>query len=297
MATPVSVIIPCYNQGRFLAEAIQSALDQDYPDKEVIVVNDGSPDETRTVAQAFGEKIVYQEQANRGLAAARNAGIRVVRGTYIALLDSDDVLLPGSLSVRAHYLETHPEVALVCGDALLFDGAGTHGLKSDWSGEPRHPANFRWDTVEYCATPSTVMLRRSCFDRVGGFDEGLRTAGEDWLFLVQLSCYYNLVYLNQPLIRYRIHSQNATRDVGQVNTQNRYAVAQVVEAPNFGEYPAHFRAKLLFYRFATAWHVEPKSSALRFFVRAVATDPSQLPYGLRVIRQGLTNTLKRRRLT
>jgi glycosyltransferase involved in cell wall biosynthesis len=109
----VSVIIPCYNQGHFLAEAIQSVLDQDYPSKEIIVVNDGSTDETRLVAARFDKFITYIEQPNLGAASARNAGIRRAKGEYIAFLDADDVCLPGRLSLEADILEQQPEVGLV----------------------------------------------------------------------------------------------------------------------------------------------------------------------------------------
>ena len=295
MTPQISVIIPCYNQAHFLAEAVQSALDQDYPAKEVIVVNDGSPDHTRQVATQFGDRIRYIEQENRGLSGARNTGIRAARGAYIAFLDSDDVYLPGALTALAGYLDAHPSVGLVCGDALLFDENGVFGRKSHRSGRPRQPHNFRWETVEYCATPSTVMVRREVFARVGLFDEHLKNAAEDWLMWVQIARCYDMAYLDRPLVRYRVHDRNATHHVERIHRGNRYAAAQVVSAPYFADYPAHFRARLLFYRFATAWHVEPKTRALAFFWQALRTDPRQFPYGLRVVRQGLQNTLRRLR--
>jgi glycosyltransferase involved in cell wall biosynthesis len=295
MTTPVSIIIPCYNQAHFLAEAVQSALDQDYPNKEVIVVNDGSPDNTREVAVSFGDRIVYIEQENRGLSGARNTGIRAAGGDYIAFLDSDDAYLPGALSIQADWLNRHSDIAMVCGDARLYDGKQTFGRKSGWSGRPVHPENFRWETVEYCATPSTVMLRRSVLNTVGFFDETLKNAAEDWLMWVRMSKHFNMAYLDQPLIYYRVHDWNATRNVERINRGNRYAVAVVVDDPGFAMYPAHFRAKLLFYRFATAWWVEPKMRALGFLLRALSTDPRQIPYGLRVVRQGIRNALRRRR--
>jgi len=293
MTPLVSIIIPCYNQARFLAEAVQSALDQNYPSKEVIVINDGSPDNTREVAAAFGKQIVYIEQENRGLSGARNTGIRAARGEYIAFLDSDDLYLPGALAAQAEYLNAHPQVSMVCGDALLYDGQRTFGLKSARSGRPQNPANFRWETVEYCATPSTVMVRRPVFNRVGLFDEHLKNAAEDWLMWVRISLHFNMAYLDQPLIYYRVHDRNATQNVERINRGNRYAVAAVVGSPDFAQYPAHFRAKLLFYRFATAWRTEPKIRAIGFFLRALRTDPTQLPYGVRVLRQGIANTLQR----
>jgi len=291
----VSIIIPCYNQAHFLAEAVQSALDQDYPCKEVIVVNDGSPDNTREIAASFGEQITYIEQENRGLSGARNTGIKAAKGNYIAFLDSDDVYLPTCLATEATFLNAHPDTALVCSDAVLFNEDGELGLKSACSGQPKSPHNFRWETVAYCPTPSTVMMRRSCFEKVGLFDETLKNAAEDWLMWVQMSLYFNMAYFERPLIRYRVHGKNATLNVERINRGNRYAVDKVVRSLNFAQYPAHFRAKLLFYRFAAAWHVEPKTQALHYFLRAIFTDITQLPYGLQVIRQGVHNILKRRR--
>ncbi len=290
---PISVVIPCYNQAHFLAEAIQSALDQDVPNLEVIVINDGSPDHTREVAAQFGDRIVYIEQENQGLSGARNTGIRAAQGAYIALLDSDDAYLPGALTTLAALLTSHTNVGLVCSDAWLFDGRKDFGRKSLWSGRPRNPANFRWETVEYCATPSTTLVRREVFDRVGLFDVHLKNAAEDWLMWVQIARYYDMAYIDRPLVRYRIHERNATQNPERIHRGNRYAVAQVVASPYFPDYPAHFRAKLLYYRFATAWRTEAKHQALGYLLRALATDPRQVPYGLRVLAQGVRNTLRR----
>ena len=96
----VSVIIPCYRQANYLAEAIDSALAQEGEDKEVIVINDSSPDHTRDVCARYGDSLVYIEQENRGVSAARNTGIRSARGKYIAFLDSDDIYLPGTLKTQ-----------------------------------------------------------------------------------------------------------------------------------------------------------------------------------------------------
>lgn len=291
----ISVIIPCYNQGRFLAEAIQSVVAQDYPDKEIIVVNDGSTDNTREVAASFGDQILYLEQPNRGAASARNAGIRASRGEYIAFLDADDVCLPGRLAREAEILDRRPEVGLVASDAYLINTAGEIlGLKSRISGAPRHPENFQWETVDYCATTSTVMVRRECFEKSGYFDERFRKGGgEDWLAWVRIACDFSMVYLKEPTIGYRIHSSNVTQDLEFINQQNRLAAHLAVTWERFAEYPPHFRAKLLFYRFATAWRVEPRAVALWYFWTALITDPTQLPFGLKVIRRGLRNNLRR----
>ncbi len=296
MNIKVSVIIPCYNQGKFLADAIQSVLEQDYPDKEIIVVNDGSVDNTREVALSFKDMIIYIEQDNKGAASARNAGIRISRGEYVAFLDADDICLPGRLKTEAKILDQRPEVGLIASDAYLIDEAGNIlGLKSSVSGSPRNSQDFRWETVEYCATTSTVMVRKKCFDVAGYFDESFqRGGGEDWLAWVRIAHDFSMVYLREPTIGYRMHALNVTKNLEFINQQNRRASHLAVTWEHFPTYPAYFRAKLLYYRFATAWHIEPKRVALGYLFRAFATEPTQWPYGLRVIHQGVMNTLRRR---
>ncbi len=293
----VSVIIPCYRQAQFLAAAVESALAQDYAAKEVIVVDDDSPDETAAVAAQFGDRIRYLHQRNQGASVARNNGVRAARGEYIALLDADDLCLPGRLAAQAAVLAADPQVGMVASDALHLAGDRLVGLRSVVGGRPR-AERFRWQTVEFCATTSTTMIRRECFDTIGQFNEHLhqeRWGGEDWLFFVQLSLQYELVYLPFPTVVYRLHGGNGSADLERVNAGNRVACALAVGWERFAEYPAHFRAKLLYYRFATAWRVEPKAAAARYFLRALLTDPAQLPYGLRVIAQGVRNTLNRQR--
>jgi glycosyltransferase involved in cell wall biosynthesis len=283
----VSVIIPTYNHAQYLGEAIESVLTQDYPDMVVIVVDDGSTDNTREVTASYRGKIISVEQPNGGCALARNTGLNIATGEYIAFLDSDDSLLPGSLRIRAEYLDNHPEAGLVCGDVIEVYGEGDHRLKSLRVNPPKHPDNFRWETVEFCATTSSVMARRTCFETAGKFEATLRQ-GQDWHMWVRLALHTDMVYLPFPMAYYKIHDSNVTLDLARVNHYNRMASRLVVDAPYFKDYPAHFRAKALYYRFATAWRTEPKHIAFRFLLRAVLTDPAQIPFGLSVIKLGIT---------
>jgi len=292
MSSLVSIIIPCYNQGQFLAEAIQSVLNQDYEQKEIIVVNDGSTDNTKVVAAKFLHTIKYIEQENRGLSSARNAAIRIAKGDYIAFLDSDDVLLPGSIARRVEYLESHPGTDMICSDAVFFDESGPLGLRSKLYNMPKNLENFRWETVDYNATISSAMVRRSCFDKVGLFEESIRTS-EDWLMFVKLSLHFNMAYINEPLIKYRLHKNSLSRSIKLNNVGHRIAISQITNAPYFDDYPAHFRAQLLFLRFASAWRFEPKQIAYNFFLRAVKTDPTQISFGLKVIFRGIKNIFRR----
>jgi glycosyltransferase involved in cell wall biosynthesis len=186
MSALVSIIIPCYNQGQFLAEAIQSAIDQDYEQKEITVVNDGSTDSTKEVAESFIHSITYIEQENKGVSSARNVAIEIANGEYVAFLDSDDVLLPGSITKRIAYLENHPDIYLICSDSIFFNESGSLGLRSQLLNRPKNIDNFRWETVDYNATLSTVMLRRFCLEKAGPFEESIQNA-EDWLMWVRMS--------------------------------------------------------------------------------------------------------------
>ena len=161
----VTVIIPCYNHAQFLGEAISSVLDQGYPNLEVIVVDDGSDDETVEVAGSY-EEVKCISQANQGLARARNRGLRVSRGEYILFLDADDRLVEGALREGADTLDTHPDCAFVYGNVRLIDANGSLlfnppsvNIERDHYLELlRH--NHIW-------SPGAVMYRRIVFDAIG----------------------------------------------------------------------------------------------------------------------------------
>lgn len=288
----VTIIIPTYNSSQYLGEAIESVLLQDYPDKEVIVVDDGSCDNTQDVTARYRGRITCIQQRNGGCAVARNTGLRVATGEYIAFLDSDDQLLPGSLSMRAEHLDHYADVGMVCGDVVEVYGNGDRRLKSLRVDPPKHMENFRWETIEFCATTSSAMVRRSCLEKTGLFETVLRQ-GQDWHMWVRLALHTNMAYLPKPLALYRIHHNNVTLDVDKVNHYNRIASRLIVDAPYFRDYPAHFRAKALFYRFATSWKSESKYRAFGFLLKALMTSPAQIPYGLRVIKLGITKASTR----
>jgi glycosyltransferase involved in cell wall biosynthesis len=174
----VSVVIPCYRHARFLGEAIESVLAQTYPDVEVVVVDDGSPDDTAAVAARYGA-VRYVRQTNQGLAAARNRGLQESRGHYVVFLDADDRLRPEALALGAAELDTHPDSAFV--------SAAFCNIAEDGSPLPTPPWPLDVGSDHYrelllrnhIGVHATVMYRRSVLDAVGGFDVS-RRAGEDY---------------------------------------------------------------------------------------------------------------------
>ena len=206
----VSVVIPCFNHGEFLPEAIASAAVAKRDDIEIIVVDDGSTDErTRTEIDgltAQGIKVLRQE--NKGLAAARNAGIAASKGEYIFPLDADDHLRPGCLDHGIQILDANPEVGIVYGDGEYF------GIRSGrWHIGPFDQSRLlQWNYIACCA-----VYRRSVWEQNRGYDGTMPVQGlEDWDFwLGALEHGWQFAYVPEILFEYRIAKESMiTRTFG-----------------------------------------------------------------------------------
>ncbi len=209
--TLISVVIPTYNYGHFVTGAVESALAQTYPDREILVVDDGSTDDTRDRLSPFEGRIRYIHQENRGLSAARNTGIRAAQGALIAFLDSDDLWHPEKLAVQARYLADHPEVTLLASDHR--DMHTSEVGEVDWPcvDESRaieaHAVPFEELVIGSRFGPCGVVARKWCFDEVGLFDETLRSA-EDLDMWIRIASRFPVVKLDFPLWVYRQHGAN-----------------------------------------------------------------------------------------
>ncbi len=241
MMPSVSVIVPTYNRARWLPEAVTSVLRQTHAPLEVLIVDDGSTDDTEAVCASFAAPVRYIRQANAGVSAARNHGVREARGEWIAFLDSDDVWLPAKLEIQLAALRAFPgaewsvtgcEVVDLEGQPVpqpqgferAFPIFAELGASADdvfsrafactdiecadashrvYSGDP-FQLLFRGNF----ALPSSVMVRREVFDAIGGFDETLRLAEETECFhrLAARSC---VAVVMSPLVRYRVGGQGS----------------------------------------------------------------------------------------
>ncbi|MCL4294781.1 MAG: glycosyltransferase [Anaerolineae bacterium] len=227
-----SVIIPCFNHGHYLGEAVQSVLNQTFPDFEVIIVDDGSTDNTPEVAQAFTDcRIRYVWQENKGLPAARNTGIRASSGEYVAFLDADDWFLPDKLEWQAGFLDEHPGVGIVAGGWIETDEQG-RSLQTvePWHWKPH--LGLAECVMGVPVVPSSVQVRRCWLDAVRLFDECLhwREDWDLWLRLVADGCRFE--WLPIIVCRYRLSGSNMARNAKRMRDGGLVALDKLYTRPD-----------------------------------------------------------------
>jgi len=230
MISKVSVIIPTYNCKHYICEAIDSVLAQSYKNTEIIVVDDGSIDATQEVISKYGEQIKYIYQTNKGVSSARNRGISLAEGEYIAFLDSDDVWLPDKLKLQISAIEKNTEAVLVFTDAEVFNEKGivrnsfrpSHIEKADCGSFRCRINSFSLNDGSILAGDfyrdllmgnfialSTVLIRKELFSRNGGFDESF-SIGEDYELWLRIARKNSLLYLNNITTQHRFRDDSAS---------------------------------------------------------------------------------------
>ena len=202
----VSVVIPCYAQARFLADAIESVLAQTYRPWEIIVVDDGSPDDVPAVTRAY-PMVRLLRQENRGLSEARNRGLAELRGECVVFLDADDRLLPEALSAGVEALTARPQCAFVWGVRRLIDVAGNRlpEAADQWVvGRARYDLLLRQNII---GPPVVVMFRRSAVLEISGFDPEQRFS-EDYELYLRIARTQDSWGHGQLVAEYRVHDAN-----------------------------------------------------------------------------------------
>jgi len=211
MTVKISVIIPAYNQAIFLGEAIYSVLNQSFQDFEIIVIDDGSTDNTPDVVNSFSdERILYLYQKNLGVSAARNSGIRISNGSYICFLDADDKFIENKLKLQDRFLDNNPDVGMVVSGYRFIDSdSDVIREMNSWEITPK----LDIDSLLYICpfTPNSYLIRRFWVEESEGFDEQFRGL-EDWDFYLRLvnnGC--NIAWLERIVCDYRIHHDNMSQ--------------------------------------------------------------------------------------
>ncbi len=230
----VSVVMPAYNAGQFIAEAIESVLAQTFGDFELIVVDDGAIDDTCNVVARFSDaRVRYFYQENRERSAARNAGIRAARGEYVAFLDADDTWLPEKLARQVAHMDEHPEVGLVyCAAYKVRGGRVSSQMKARFRGNVVRPL-LTVDNI-IAGSASAVMVRRDVLDCVGGFDEG-RIIFEDWDLWLRIAMHYTVDFVSEALACVRVHSGSTQARAELMKAGIQSFFDHVLTAPAFAD--------------------------------------------------------------
>jgi len=276
----VSIIIPTYNRAFCLANAIKSVLDQTYSNIEIIVVDGPSKDDTETVINKLGDKkIIYiREEKARGAGAARNTGIKVARGEYIAFQDSDNVWFPEKLEKQMDILmSASQDVGMIytgykkiCNDVFK----GYYPQKNI-----KHKSGFLLNEllVENFIGCQTVVTKKECFNRVGYFDELLPTT-EDWELFIRISGQYKILCINQPLVLSYIQSDSISVDL-----RKMVIAFKLILERHFSEFSKNKRllAQYYFNNIATILCENNEHGEGRaFMVKAMKLNPYNIKYYL-----------------
>ena len=198
MPPTITVVIPAYNAERFLADAIQSILAQDYAHLDIVVVDDGSTDETAAVAQNFGPSVRVIRQANAGIGRARNAGVEIATSDLLAFLDADDVWVEDSLATRLAHLEAQPDLD------------GVFGLVETWyDGVEQASFAVKAGEVASGTIAGTLLIKRECFHKAGAFTDARLGEFIEW-YARAIDTGLRFETVDQVVLRRRVHGANTT---------------------------------------------------------------------------------------
>lgn len=306
MAAPptVSVIIPTYNSAAFVAEAVESVRRQSFANIEIIVVDDGSTDDTARVLEPYRRSgaVHYESQPNQGPSAARNAGIRAARGHFLAFLDADDTIPPHSVERRVRFLQAHPEVDVVFTDCRIRDRAGDTSaphlreygflrkvgatIASREGDEVVFEGHFFEAFFEHriCTLTGNFMIRRGLDGRVPLFEEGF-TWGDITEYWFRLCRRYRVGFIDEPLFDYHRYRSVLTRrhfDEG-LTSYIRLEAALAEELERQGQASPRFialiRRRIAYYYASQGWYLvhsgEPAQARGRFR-RGLAFNAAEL---------------------
>jgi glycosyltransferase involved in cell wall biosynthesis len=285
----ITAVIATYNYGRFVTHAVESVLAQTYSNVEIVVVDDGSTDDTRERLEPYLDRLRYIHQDNQSVAAARNTGIRAAQGRLIAFLDADDLWHPHKLEVQMRYLSAHPAVGLVAVDRLAENAASWPPLE-EYADPQARPLSVDELIIRPYFAPSGVLVRKECFAKAGLFDTSLRNA-EDYDMWIRIAASFPVVKLEAPLWWYRIHGANKSY----VPARQEAAGLRVLDKTFASTGPLHTRSllKRKAYSYAAYAAAQNFSSVGREFPALTRLLRSLWLWPLPYERQEVTTTLAR----
>ena len=297
MMASVSVIVPVYNGEQYIRETLESVFAQTYQDYEIICVDDGSKDASLAILNECRDRVNVVQQVNTGQAGARNTGAKRGIGKYLAFLDQDNRWYPQKLERQVAMLEANPEAVMVHCDMDWINETGHVTQRSLVSASRRSahrgvtmPQLVGWDP---CIYPSTMLLRRVAFDRVGGFDPELRSYGEDIDLMLRLRPEGLFIFLEETGTQYRKHSTNFSGSGSDAMFRCAEKFFQKLEGCYVGDKKRQALLNRFLAKLYSDWGKMKMRSGLRgdaqqLLVRSLQHDPWQFRTYSRLIRATLS---------
>lgn len=274
----VSVIIPTYNRARYLPDALDSLIAQTVQPFEVIVVDDGSNDNTEQVVASYGDQVRYLRQENAGPSAARNRGIRAARSRIVAFLDSDDAWLPHKLEKQLKCLAERPELGLIGTGLFDCDENLENPIRQ---ADLKLASSEREEVLIRNIWPLTsILIQCSCFDAVGLFDEKMRFA-EDWDLWIRIAHSFPVATVKEPLVLMRKHQQSLTGSTA--NRNYNYDLWEELIIRNRQRYSMSFvafRKAMSYYLFNKSYSCQMNGEVhneVRYLLKSLAYWPFYAP--------------------
>lgn len=273
----VSVIIPCYNSKRFVAETVESVLNQTWPNIELMVIDDGCTDGSRGILESYGHRLIlleYPGRVNKGQSAAINLGLRHCRGEYIAILDSDDIFAPEKIEKQISYLLDNPEIGLVYSNGYAINENGN--ILYEFYGNDHEEFSDANRVLKDCyfLLPNNSLVRRKPIELAGYFDENLRAA-QDHDMAIRIAEITKLGYLSEHLFYYRRHKDSISHRNAKRRWKNGYKILR--KAYKRYDYPIKTilgRLAVLNFRLGQCFFEEKRYiRAVLLFVAAGVCDP------------------------
>jgi glycosyltransferase involved in cell wall biosynthesis len=273
----VSAVIPVHNGQRYLADAIASVLAQTREVLECIVIDDGSSDGTAAIAASFGDRVRYVRQARAGVSVTRNRGAELATGELVAFLDHDDTWDPRKLELQVDELERRRAALVLCAVNVINTEGRQLRVQRLRARRDLLIGMLTFDGTSTVSCSSTGVFRRATFLERGGFDPGLSMSA-DWDLLVRSLLTGAVAYVDEPLVSYRVHGANMSRDIGLMERDMRRAFGNRFADPALPEayrrrrrqaYAGLYRMLAGSYRDAGRWR-----DMARTAVRALSYDPA-----------------------
>ncbi len=279
--------MPSFNYARYLPLAINSVLSQSYSDLELIITDDCSTDNSREIVEHWkrldGRVVPVLHDVNRGLAGARNSGLAVSSGEFVALCDADDIWLPDKLKTQMECFRTRPELGLVHSDSAIIDSDGNLTGQRFSSLFHRNGQVTSGNLFEelcqrnFLCVP-TVILRREAIQYAGGFDKTLRSL-EDWVCWTKVSTQYPFLYVDDALVQYRIHGAGLSSNSKNM-ADNRVKALQIL-LDSVSDIPLKTRAKMQYSLGMSFLEINDSRRAAKAFIDSIEASPMQVRSWLR----------------